>query len=180
MNPRKLKQKIAERAEQNAKLLHWKLEGACLLYAMAVVDFLSAEGVYTILQAGTCLWRCLPRDQDDGDAQTLTHFGYDWKNNDPVITKQRLSMGMLPEMHVWAACPGESLLIDAATRHFPGQCKQLTGMEWRSPRPPDCLWVETNKGKWEVDAIYHPEFFACGITVAIEKRTRLVLEALGA
>lgn len=110
---------------------------ACLYLTLCVIEVAYHQGIKLSPQAGSASWRRVRPDQDDGVC--CTHFSYMWEPDNPQ-TMWRLTMGMLPEMHVWAADPERREIIDLTTRDLPQQCSELAHMDWPGDKPPDHLW----------------------------------------
>jgi len=122
---------------------------ACLFLACCVIKVAEKYGIRLVLQAGSCFWRRVPDELDDGVSDT--RFGYEWES-DSMDTVINVAMGNMPELHVWAGNPITQEVVDLTSGFFPTQCKTLTGKEWLSPSPPDYLWRSTR----DVDAEYRP------------------------
>lgn len=142
-------------------------QAACLYWSIATILVLRSTN-RTILQAGTCLWPRIRPDQDDGTCNT--HFGYKW---DPDSEKSiyAVSIGALPEMHVWTAQPESGLIIDMTTRFFPEQCKNLICGDWPGDLPPEYFWSTADK--LPVGVIYHPTLDATRLAVIAAKNILL-------
>lgn len=111
------------------------VEGACIVYAAAVIRRARQDGISLVLQAGSAFWPRVRPEQDDGVSST--HFGYQW---DPPNVLGHLMAGNLPELHAWAGDPRTQEIVDLTAGKFPEQCLKLTGMDWPGDRPPSSFW----------------------------------------
>lgn len=126
-----------------------KEQAGCLYLSMCVIRVAHKYGIRLALQAGTCSWRRVPEELDDGVMGT--HFSYVWEP-DSMATRIAILENRLPELHVWAGDPATQELIDLTSGSFPAQCKELAGEEWLTPTPPDYIWMHSSK----VPAYYRP------------------------
>ena len=110
---------------------------ACFYLTLCVIEVAQHHHLRLVPQAGSASWPRIRPEQDDGVCNT--HFSYMWEA-DNLYTKMKLTMGSLPEVHVWAADPQRQEIIDLTTGHIPHQCKELTGMDWPGDEPPDHFW----------------------------------------
>ncbi len=134
-------QSIFPRYKDGSQIIDHQKRGRCLYYTACLIGAAHRAGIQLIPQAGSASFLRLPRELDDGKETTLTHFSYEWQNQkDEEIEEKYLSRGILPEMHVWAACPATMELIDISVKHIPEQCKITADMEWLTPKPPDYVW----------------------------------------
>lgn len=114
--------------------------GNCLFRAFCVcVALKEITGIRGGLQAGSSRWPRLTPEQDDGKETTHTHFSYEWLPNSPM-TIFRSSMGLLPEMHVWAGIMETQEIIDTSTRNLVYNAKHMALMDWPGIKPPDFFW----------------------------------------
>jgi hypothetical protein len=88
-----------------------------------------------ILQAGTCFWRC--------SYDPPTEFGYLWSPG-KALDALAMSLGALPEMHVWAADLDAQEILDFSTGGLVRQAEQVAGLAWTAPRPPRFFWGGPN------------------------------------
>lgn len=111
----------------------------CLVLAGAVIATASKHGLRLVLQAGSAYWPRVTDETDDG--VEANRFGYEWTPNEHA-SRLRRAMGLMPEIHVWAADPRPGVLeiVDLTAGAFPEQCAQLTGETWKAPRPPKWFW----------------------------------------
>lgn len=117
--------------------------GSCLYWAYAFEHVAKQLGFRAIIQAGTCVWPRLNRDDTYHESQfEMEAFGYVFEK-DSEQTKRQLLDRRLPEMHVWNAIPETGEVVDLTTSHFPIQCQKLIGKDWPVARPPDYLWTDT-------------------------------------
>lgn len=121
--------------------MFWKLRPAnyrehcsCIIWAIATLFALSGRA---LLQAGSCMWPRIRKEDDDG--VIATHFGYEWHPNSQQ-TRERIAAGLLPEMHIWAAIPSENQIIDLTTKFFPQQCHSMLKWDWPGIEPPEYFW----------------------------------------
>ena len=129
---------IAEASALAAAQCRWlglAPEGACLVYAAAILGIAQRQGLRLVLQAGSAFWPRMTPEQDDGVSPT--HFGYEW---DPPNVARHLAAGHLPEMHAWAGDPVTQDLVDLTTGQFPAQCQRMLGAGWPGVRPPLTWW----------------------------------------
>lgn len=147
-----------EQTFQKYKPSNMPASGSCLVWTFATLAVLTSKRIRAVLQAGTCMWPRVRKEQDDGICST--HFGYEWN----PATKESLmavQMGKMPEIHIWAAIPKTQTIIDFSTREFPTQCKKLIKADWPGDLPPQYLWCSAKnipKGvqyKPEIDAIVY-------------------------
>jgi hypothetical protein len=134
------KEKIVSdvRAKVEALYPPWLLSCGCLYWAGHLVERLRAEGVRAIIQGGTAMWPMRGASWAD-DGVSPTHFSYEW---DIEQARSRLIQKLPVEIHIWAAIPATSTIIDLSTKYAPEQCERILGQPWTAPRPPDYLWTE--------------------------------------
>lgn len=125
------------RALFRAKFSDMDEKSGCLFLSLCVILVAQKYGLRLVPQAGSASWERVTPEQDDGICNT--HFSYVWEPHSPN-TQMALLMGLLPEMHVWAADPVAQEIIDLTTGDIPEQCEKLTGMDWPGNRPPDYIW----------------------------------------
>lgn len=154
---------------KKARRLVWKKfpaikgrNGHCIYYAWGLVITAMRQGLRLIPQGGTCYWPRVTDETDDGVEGT--QFGYEWSPESP-ISKIAKGLGSLPEMHVWAVDPATESIIDLTSGIWPDRCKQLTGMNWKAPMPPDFLWTTFNQLPKGV--IYEPNKDACQLVAEV-------------
>jgi hypothetical protein len=144
--------------------------GPCLYRAGSLAYVLHKEAPgRAILQAGTCLWPRLTKEQDDGAESTHTHFGYEWGGSPEGAINLTLPAGhvSLPEMHVWVAHTMNNRdwsIIDVCSGLFPHLAK-LSGMDWPGKRPPTHLWCKS--GALPEGVIYRANTQACLLAGAL-------------
>lgn len=143
--------------------------GGCFFYAVATVEAIRAAGPRAILQAGSCLWPRIRKDQDDGKCNT--HFGYQWSPKD-LASLLAIAQGALPEMHLWAAIPDQHEVVDFTTSQWPAQAMKLCGYDWPGDRPPEYLWAQVNR--LHSGVTYDADFNAIRLAV------RMAIDLLGA
>lgn len=113
----------------------------CLIMAGCVITAAKVHSVRLVLQAGSAYWPRTTPETDDGVEPN--RFGYEFEWNE--TSQARLSSGVLPEMHVWAADPVKMEIVDMTAGDFPAQCKRLIGLGWKAPPPPPCFWGEAHE-----------------------------------
>ena len=115
--------------------------GACLVWTYCTISVLTLHNIRSLIQAGTCLWPRMRKDQDDG--KCLTHFGYVWSPNTKE-SEMAVLTGHMPEIHIWTAIPDEQIIIDMSSGMFPYQCRELIDQDWPGDRPPRHFWCNVN------------------------------------
>jgi len=117
-------------------------EASCLYLAVALQGVLFfRHGLRAMLQAGTAVW---PRVLED-DGVSDSHFGYVWEP-DSDVTRARLALGVLPELHCWLGLSPERsgveepTIVDPTTGSWPERAG-WAGRPWEAPPPPDFLWA---------------------------------------
>lgn len=133
---------------------------ACLFWAMAAVlaaKNLSLEdsGYEFQLQAGSASWIRLAPEDDDGKETTHNAFSYVFE--DSPLTRLKILMDEMPEMHCWVACAKTQTIFDPTTRFLPQQCEQTGGMPWTAPKPPDFMVIKAGVMQ---EAFYTPSMEA--------------------
>ena len=113
--------------------------GLCIYWAAATVATLMKQGIRTAIQAGTAYWPRVPRNEWVTD--DCAHFGYKWEGASSPLDQVSISMGNLPEMHIWAAILDTRELIDMTTWSWPAACKRMLGMDWQGSKPPNYFWA---------------------------------------
>jgi hypothetical protein len=111
--------------------------GMCLYIAHAVASVLHGAGMRPVIQAGSLQWPRMRRDEDDGVCNT--HFAYMWTPGDPA-SRLAVSMGQLPEMHVWVGLLQEQQIVDFSTRNLRAEANRC-GLTWTAEDPPPYLWT---------------------------------------
>lgn len=142
---------------------HPRPEAACLDWAALTVQELSRHGERCLLQAGSLYWPCAAQD----DGVSPTHFGYLWEARS-ATTRERLALGLLPEIHVWAALPDRREIVDLTTRYLPQQARSCAGLEWTAPPPPDYLWCDL--GSLPDGVQYRADLTAVGAALYLLRR----------
>lgn len=132
-------QEIVNKARAHMSTYAGTLQKACPVWALAVIHQLNLVSEYAIIQAGSAFW---PRMLHD-DSTSPLYFGYQWEPNS-LITLMRIVDGIFPEMHVWVALPKRNEIIDVTTCYLTAQCKELTGLSWDAPEPPNYLWTDVD------------------------------------
>jgi hypothetical protein len=125
--------------------------GNCPFWALAVIEAGKREGRRLVLQAGSLQWRYVPPQLDDGVSST--HFSYMWSPNDPR-SRQAIAMGMLPEVHVWAADVDTQEIIDLSTRELKTIAETRYGLDWKTADPPNYVWMTRDEYLAQPDANY--------------------------
>lgn len=111
--------------------------GRCLFYAFHTIEVLRERGVRAVVQAGSAGWPRIPPEQDDG--KSTTHFSYMWSPDTPM-SREAVSRGALPEIHVWAGLLESQEIIDFTTRYWVEQARTLGGFDWPGTPPPEFFW----------------------------------------
>lgn len=117
----------------------------CVWWAFHLVSMLKEMDIPAQIQAGTAYWPRLRPEQDDGNSNTPTQFGY-------LFTPSRENMaqvvcsGTMPEMHAWVGIRGANgfpnTVIDPTTFWWPMACLKSTGMDWPGDYPPAYFWSD--------------------------------------
>jgi hypothetical protein len=131
---------VRERIECDPSLMAMPSSARCFYYGIRTVEALRKAGLHVLLQAGSCSWPRIRPEQDDGVA--MTHFSYLWTPEEPA-SQRAMRLGIMPEMHVWAADPEANEIIDFTSGFFPEQAKALVGFDWPGDLPPKYLWANT-------------------------------------
>lgn len=149
--------------------------GACLYAALGVMAAAHVHGRRLVLQAGTAEWPRLRPDQDDGRADTPTHFGYVWDPDAPLtrawvagirpMTDDAQAV-VLPEVHCWAGDPERQELVDPTSGRFPEQCRRLVGLDWPGDRPLRRTWLPVAEVH-RLGAVYVPDERATRLLAAL-------------
>ena len=114
-------------------------EHLCMQWAFATAFTLQNWGFESCVNAGSARFLAVPGALDDG--KSPTHLSYDWQGmSRDEIDARYLSLGILPEMHVWAAVPEFGLIVDMTTRFVPVVAAKH-GVRWLAEKPPACLWA---------------------------------------
>jgi len=131
-------QQVKERVENDEKRPKGHMSASCFFFAIHGVQLLKQRGFRALLQAGTCSWPRVRRDQDDG--KVMTHFSYTWS---PEDARSRVAdqMGFMKEVHIWIGLPEPQQIVDFTSGLFPEQAKKLCGMDWPGDLPPKYLWA---------------------------------------
>jgi hypothetical protein len=120
---------------------------SCLVTAAILCEVVKlTTRTRALVQAGSCQWPRIPKDQDDGKVDT--HFAYMWEWNDDTISRVTTAIEdakahrnvTLPEVHCWVALPDRGEIIDITTRYWPKQAMDLQGLDWPGVKPPDYFW----------------------------------------
>lgn len=166
---------IFQRTQAAVRAEQPQLTGNCLEFAWHGYQILKAfaGAPRTIIQAGTASWPRLAVD----DGVSPTHFSYEWNALDPntrlfasglipvVPRADGHVQASLPEMHVWLACPESGEVIDFTTGLWPLACREMIGMEWLAPLPPDYLW--TFGSRLPTGVRYIPDRAAIDLVIAV-------------
>ena len=115
--------------------------GLCIYYANTVANLLHRHGLHVVIQAGSLQWPRIRRAEDDG--VTNSHFAYMWSPH-TTASLRSMSIGNLPEMHVWVGLIESQELVDFSTRHFKEAAQKL-GMTWTADSPPPYVWCPANQ-----------------------------------
>ncbi len=134
---------------------------ACVYWALAGFAVLRRAGLNPLIQAGSLYWRILPRELDDGRANT--HFSYQWEPLHPH-SLGAIIRGELPEMHIWIALRLEDgpVIADFSTSTLKREAVTTFGIDWRTPDPPRYVL-----GKPPRDACYEPKMDAILLALRI-------------
>jgi hypothetical protein len=155
---------------------------ACLFHAVALQGLLlKEEGIGAMLQAGSCQWPMV--DKDDG--HKATHFSYQWEP-DNRMTRLCISQGALPEMHVWLALRNPDTLIDPTTGTWPERAR-VGGHEWTAKPTPPFVWLSPEELKvlvmrdYPLGVLYLPDLRACTVAdmLASQEIYPKIAKALG-
>ena len=146
---------------------HIPAEAACLYWSGVVLSYFDSIGETALLQAGSASWARVSQEADDGKMNT--HFSYMFEYNAKIPIA--LSMGVLPEMHVWVAIIDPQQLVDLTTCFVPQQYKKLVKEEWGDKQVPGFIWAERQEleDNWEI--IYTPDMRAINIAIQLLRKT---------
>ncbi len=102
------------------------------------------------------------RVKDDGVSDT--HFSYMFESQ---AAAKRISIGLLPEMHVWLVTFSKDIeLIDLSTGFQREQCERILGTTFdKELIPPPYLWCSTSAIPPQF--IYRPDLFATEIAMSV-------------
>jgi hypothetical protein len=131
---------------------------------MAVIKACVEQNEKVLMQAGSCQWPRITREQDDG--VMATHFGYVWQPNHPA-TELAIAEHRIPEMHCWVVLPERRELIDMSSSSFPEQCMKLIGKDWPGIKPPDYLWCSFDN--LPKDVIYRADREAIDLAIIVAR-----------
>ncbi len=139
--------------------------GRCLNWSLTLMGVLLQNGYRALIQAGSMSWPIVPLGQDDG--KSPTHFSYEWS---PWREESQaaLTLGLLPEIHVWVGLPDQNELLDFATKFLPEQAAK-EGLIWRTPAPPDFLWC--GPSELPEGVLYKPNLNAIGFILDRIRKT---------
>jgi len=118
------------------------MTGSCLFWAAATIKAIRRHGAYAELQAGTCFWPRLKPDQPG----EMRAYGYQWSLNSATL--RWLSMGKLPEMHIWTLIPDTLEIVDMTSGFFPARCMETLNLDWPGDKPPEYFW---QKAEYSLD-----------------------------
>ena len=136
--------------------------GECLVMALAIIGAGQRVSRRFVLQAGSAYWRRMREEDDDGVSPF--QFGYEWEP-DSTVTRARLKMNALPEIHVWAGDPVYQTCIDLTAGDFPAQCEKFLRADWTAEKPPEGLW-----GRPPDNAIYQADLGAIQVAAMFANR----------
>jgi len=142
VNKEAIFEEVKKRIDTDSTLKEMSPSGRCFFYGIRTVEALRKHGLAAILQAGSCQWPRITPEQDDG--KCATHFGYVWSPGEGQSVLAR-AMGVMPEMHVWAALPNEGEIVDFTTGFFPEQARIIGNFDWPGPKPPKFVWATTSE-----------------------------------
>lgn len=129
------KQEIVDTIEQKLFSLPNR-EGLCLYYAGTVMETLQSYGYKALIQGGSLLWPRIKPEEDDGVMDT--HFSYMW-SPETLESQIAMSLGALPEMHVWVGLIDTQEIVDFSTRHLK-EAATNRGHKWIANDPPSYFW----------------------------------------
>lgn len=121
-----------ERATKKRVNSKQRINRSCLWYAHETIRELDRQGVRAVLQAGSASWLIVPEEHDDGISPT--HYSYECEIT-PRSLMEMITIGVLPEMHVWAAIPNTNEVIDLTTRYLP-ELSASAGLKCQIDYPP--------------------------------------------
>jgi hypothetical protein len=110
--------------------------GLCLYYAHQTASVFWHHRLPVVIQAGSLQWPRVRREEDDGRIDT--HFAYMWSPQSPASALS-VTLGNLPEMHVWVGLVDSQELVDFSTRHLKAAARSH-GLAWTAADPPRYLW----------------------------------------
>lgn len=113
---------------------------ACLFWALFTMRELHHLGIKGALQAGSAFWPRVTRAEFDANPdEQHTHFGYQWSPAEP-LSQMSVSLGNLPEVHVWVGLVETQEILDFTTGYWPQNCLRVLGKGWPGPKPPEFYW----------------------------------------
>jgi hypothetical protein len=128
----------------------WDFKGnpakACFYHAVFTHGHLKNLGLFNkvLISAGT--FSIVRLAVDDGISPT--HFSYTFTPDRAAM--EAVENDRMPEMHCWVTIPETQEVVDLTTCYLKDQCKELTGLDWKAPDPPDYVW-------------HHIDSLPCGI-----------------
>jgi hypothetical protein len=112
----------------------------------------------------------MPEHLDDGVAST--HFSYVFE---PDEAMKRFRLGLLPEMHCWAAILGDDPAIVDLTTRFVVQNATEAGITWLAAHPPRYVWATSDT--LPAESVYKPHPIAIAIALQAAKNLGIALSA---
>ena len=117
----------------------------CFQYSIATEEYLNTifKKRVAVINAGTCYWRCVLPENDDGIINTHYGFKFDIKNAFDSMVKENFNK---IEMHCWTAAilNDERYCIDLSTGHLM-QRAISEGYTWEGIEPPKYLFTTEEK-----------------------------------
>jgi len=148
-------QQVKSRVENDEKRPQNHMSASCFFFAIHGLQVLKQRGFRALLQAGTCSWPRIRKDQDDG--KVMTHFSYTWSPED-ARSRAADQLGIMKEVHIWVALPDEMMIVDFTAGLFPEQAMKLCGMDWPGDLPPKYFWGTSEK--LPTGVVYQPSMEA--------------------
>lgn len=106
----------------------------CMRLSHAACEVMRLHGFDATVQAGTAKWMC-------SDEQEFAYECDHWVAEHGSLIDQAgiatvfiLTLGVLPEMHAWALCESEQVIVDIPAMFIPEVAADL-GLSWNRPRP---------------------------------------------
>lgn len=142
MNKEKIYEEVQRRIGRDPDVSGILTQARCFFFAVHAIEAIREQGQRAILQAGNASWKRIPPEMDDGVSADA--FGYVWSPKD-LSSQIAISLGGMPEMHVWAGILPAGEIVDMTTGFFPEQAKLLCDYDWPGKRPPKYFWDTPDK-----------------------------------
>lgn len=106
----------------------------CLRLSHAACEVMRQRGFDAVVQAGTAKWMC---SDEEEFAYECDHWVAEHRSTiekDGIGSVFILNLGVLPEMHAWALCESEQIIVDVPAMFIPEIAADI-GLSWRRRRP---------------------------------------------